>query len=270
MKRFIFIRQAGCSDADAVAFLTAAGITDVTISNAICTMVKDLKANGLWTKMKAIYPFVGGTASTHKFNLKDPRDLDAAFRLSFLGGWTHSATGALPNGTNAYARTFFIPATHYSSANAGGFGVYSGTNATGAASAMLAGVLDRTLPPLKYYQINIQAKNMIIGDINNIITTTYTNYSGLFAVNRVNANLSKGYRQGGVIGSETVAQGGIANAEILLAARKDTGLPGDGAAFFSLHEQRLSFINDSSLSDAEQLTLSGIVTNFQTAQSRNV
>jgi hypothetical protein len=96
-------------DADATAFITAAAITDATQQSAINTLVVDLKAYGVWTKMKAIYPFVGGTASTHKFNLKDPRDLDAAFRLVFSGGWTHSSTGALPNGTNAYANTYFAP-----------------------------------------------------------------------------------------------------------------------------------------------------------------
>lgn len=96
-------------DPDAVAFLTAAGITDATITLAIDTLVKDLKSYGIWTKMKALYPFVGGTASTHKFNLKDPQDTNAAFRLVFSGGWTHSATGALPNGTNAFADTFIVP-----------------------------------------------------------------------------------------------------------------------------------------------------------------
>ena len=69
-------------------------------------MVTQLKTYGIWTKLKAVYPFVGGTASSHKFNLKDPRDLDAAFRLTFNGGWTHSATGAKPNGTTGYANTF--------------------------------------------------------------------------------------------------------------------------------------------------------------------
>jgi hypothetical protein len=59
--------------------------------------------------MKALYPFVGGTSTTHKYNLKDPRDLDAAFRVSFIGGWTHSSTGALPNGTNGYADPFIFP-----------------------------------------------------------------------------------------------------------------------------------------------------------------
>ena len=94
-------------DADAQAFITAAAITDVTQQNAINTLVVDLKGYNIWTKMKALYPFVGGTASTHKFNLKNPLDTDAAFRLTFSGGWTHSSTGALPNGTNAYADTKF-------------------------------------------------------------------------------------------------------------------------------------------------------------------
>ena len=97
------------TDTDAQAFITAAGITDATQKTAIDTLVKSLKSYNIWTKMKAIYPFVGGTATTHKYNLKDPRDLDAAFRLVFNGGWTHSSTGATPNGTNGYADTKLVP-----------------------------------------------------------------------------------------------------------------------------------------------------------------
>jgi hypothetical protein len=91
------------SDTDAQAFVTAAGITDGTQINAVDTLVTDLKAAGVWTKMKALYPFVGGSANSHKFNLKDPRDLDAAYRLTFVGGWTHSSAGAYSNGTTGYA-----------------------------------------------------------------------------------------------------------------------------------------------------------------------
>ena len=96
---------------DAQAFITAAGITDPTQISAINSLVNGLQADGIWTKMKAIYPFVGGTATTHKYNLKDPRDLDAAFRLVFNGGWTHSSTGATPNGTNGYADTKLVPSS---------------------------------------------------------------------------------------------------------------------------------------------------------------
>ena len=98
-------------DPDAVAFLTAAGITDPTIESAINTLVVDMKTASIWSKMKALYPFVGGTSSTHKWNLKNPLDTDAAFRLQFFGGWTHSATGAKPNGTNAFANSYLIPST---------------------------------------------------------------------------------------------------------------------------------------------------------------
>lgn len=96
-------------DSDAQAFITAAAITDPVQINAINTLVEGMKTDGIWTKMKAIYPFVGGTASAHKWNLKDPRDLDAAFRLVFNGGWTHSSNGATPNGTNGYANTYLAP-----------------------------------------------------------------------------------------------------------------------------------------------------------------
>ena len=69
---FAYIKNKGIVlDADAAAFLAAAGITDATITSAINTLVIDMKDDGLWSKMDAIYPFVGGTATTHKFNLKN-------------------------------------------------------------------------------------------------------------------------------------------------------------------------------------------------------
>jgi hypothetical protein len=130
-------RQVGVpivSDSDAQAFLNAAVITDTTQATAVNTLVTDLKGYGVWTKMKALYPFVGGTATQHKFNLKDPRDLDAAFRLTFNGGWVHSSTGAKPNGTNAYANSFFNPSLH-NIANSSHMSFYSRTTYVDSATA---------------------------------------------------------------------------------------------------------------------------------------
>lgn len=118
-------------DADATAFIAAAGITNLTQAAAINTLVNDLKTYGLWTKMKALYPMVGGTATSHKFNLKDPRDLDAAYRLVFNGGGVHSSTGYQLNGTNAYADTKLIPSNVLSSNGKVSLGFYSRTNRTG-------------------------------------------------------------------------------------------------------------------------------------------
>ncbi len=83
----------GSYDSDAQAFFTAAGITDTTQKNAVNQLVLDLKAASIWTKMHAVYPFVGGTASTHKWNLKNPLDTDGAFRLTFGVGVTHDSQG---------------------------------------------------------------------------------------------------------------------------------------------------------------------------------
>lgn len=115
------------TDSDAAAFIAAAGITNQTQKTAINILVLNLKAASLWTKMSAIYPFVGGTANTHKYNLKDPRDLDAAFRLTFNGGWTHSSTGALPNGVDGWANTYLKPNPVLPSTNAH-MSFYSRTN----------------------------------------------------------------------------------------------------------------------------------------------
>jgi hypothetical protein len=98
-------------DPDAQAFLTAADISDSTIINAINALVIDLKGYSIWTKMKAIYPYVGGNAFKHQWNLKDPRDLNEAFRLRFFGGVIHNSGGIQGNAINAYANTFLVQHT---------------------------------------------------------------------------------------------------------------------------------------------------------------
>ena len=93
--------KASAFDPDAQAFITAAGITNPTQQGAINTLVVALKGYSIWTKFKAIYPIVGGVASSHAVNLKTP----GTYNLSFTTGWTHSSTGMTPNGTSAYADT---------------------------------------------------------------------------------------------------------------------------------------------------------------------
>jgi len=91
------------TDPDAQAFITAASITDPTQQSAINTLVTDLKGYNIWTKFKAIYPIVGGVASSHAVNLKTP----GTYNLTFASGWTHSSNGMTPSVT--YADTSLIP-----------------------------------------------------------------------------------------------------------------------------------------------------------------
>lgn len=173
-------------DPDATAFLLATGITDVTIQSAINVLVFDLKNYGIWTKMQAIYPMVGGTATTHKFNLKNPADTNAAFRLSFNGGWSHSVNGALPNGTNAYADTFFIPNTNFSSTDIH-LSYYSGTNSIGGITIDM-GVIQS--PPTII--VDLTASYSSLG--------SFTQLSGTAFISAANAD-GRGYYIGSRIGS---------------------------------------------------------------------
>ena len=77
-------------DPDVQSFITAAALTDTTQKSALDDLVLDLKAAGLWTKMKALYPIVGGVAASHAVNLKTP----GTYNLSFTAGWVHGSTGA--------------------------------------------------------------------------------------------------------------------------------------------------------------------------------
>jgi hypothetical protein len=92
-------------DADALSFITAAAITDNTQKTAINSLVTDLKTYNIWTKMKAIYPYVGDTASSHRFNLKTPTTNISDFYGTFNGGVTHSSTGVQFNGSTGYMET---------------------------------------------------------------------------------------------------------------------------------------------------------------------
>ena len=116
-------------DESANLFFAASGLSDTTQKNAVNTLVKDLKRFGLWNKIKAIYPFVGGTPESHKWNLKDPRDTNDAYRLTFSGGWSHSSTGVKCNGSNTSADTFLSLRTVFGSTSTKHtFGIYINEN----------------------------------------------------------------------------------------------------------------------------------------------
>ena len=102
-------------DADAILFFDAVEgggdtLTD-TQKDAVNQLVVDLKAVSLWTPMVSIYPYVGGTATAHKWNLKDPRDLDAAYRITWGSTVNHGVLGVkgTSRDNNSYGDTHYNP-----------------------------------------------------------------------------------------------------------------------------------------------------------------
>ena len=92
-------------DPDTQKFIDSSGIRDTTLINSVNTFVLQLKTTSLWTKFMAIYPLLGGTEQTMKWNLKDPRNVDAAYRLTIHGNPVYSTSGMLFPGNGDYADT---------------------------------------------------------------------------------------------------------------------------------------------------------------------
>lgn len=260
-------------DPDAQAFITAAAITNPTQQAAINTLVVSLKGYNIWSKMKAIYPFVGGTSSTHKWNLKDPRDLDAAFRLVFINGWTHSSNGALPNGTDGYADTkldsYFGPTGSplpYISENDISFGVYSRTNNVVAGADISGGrmngsFIEQTLIT-KFTDNNTYwaVSDYILNGNSNIISDT----RGLINVSRLTSATKKIYRNGSLIStgsfSSTPYQG-VAQTFLLSKRWSNTA--------YSNRQLAFAYISNG-LTDTEAANLYTAVQTFQTSLGRQV
>jgi hypothetical protein len=252
-------------DPDAQAFITAAGITNPTQQTAINTLVVSLKANGLWTKMKALYPFVGGTATSHKFNLKNPLDTDAAFRLSFVGGWTHSANGALPNGTNAYADTFLIPSTHLITNNFN-YSYYSRN--TTIVLTELMGAWNNINQQTQF--VTNDPLGILYGDsyavFNVRVSSSVPNFTGLLSYGRLSSTSLSLFKNGNNLNTITTPVGGtVPNVKIFLSAINVNGTP----VLFTPLQCAFSSIGDG-LTDTEAANFYTAVQTFNTTLGRQI
>lgn len=251
------------SDIDAKQFMYASGISNNQIKDAIYRLCIDLKMAGIFTKCTAIYPFVGGTATTHRFNLRDPRDLNAAFRLQFFGGGTHSANGYQPNGTNAYADTFLVPNT-FQSLNSNGMGLYIGTNLTELQSEPVNMGAFNSVTQASSLVVN----NTVFGGRMNgtSLSVANTDKRGFYSAQKTSATQTDFYKNGVSVVSGN-SGGTLSGFSIYLGTLNVSGSPYSLA--YVRNDFRFAFIS-SGLTAIENLNLYSIVQSFQTTLGRNV
>jgi len=255
-------------DPDAQLFFnaqTTAGVTlTTTQKNAVNQWVVDSKAANIWTKFKAIYPMVGGTATSHKFNLKNPLDTNAAFRLAFVGGGTHSSNGYQPNGVNAYANTFC--GTSNMLLNSAHISYYSRTNTTSNTGTEFTSY-NSAVPSNSELSIK-QGSTVGYARINQsgaISGIAVANSSGLFMSNRTASNVTKFIRNAVSLNTYTNASTGISTLPFFLGAGNNGGTP------FSYSSLQCAFASiGDGLTDAEALAFYNAVNAFQVTLARNV
>lgn len=249
---------AGIYDADAQAYMTAIPALTTKEKGAIDSLVKMFKANSLWTRVNAIYPFLGASADNCKWNLKNPQDLDAAFRLVFTGGVTYAADGITGNGSTGVANTFFNPINVYASGQMS-IGIFSNTDITGTFSDM--GALSGAT---QYVQIYAKFGGVYYGQVNtqNASQTGSTlNSIGWYFANRVSNSdvyIQKDNVQALTTGG-TASYAATVNNNIRIMAQTNTA---GNAALFSPRKYSFAFIGGN-FSQAEATTIYNIITTYK-------
>ena len=248
-------------DADWLAYynrvIAAGGSLTTTEQSATLQLVLDLKANSLWTPMKAIYPMVGASAAACAQNLKS-----SSFTGTFTSGWTFASTGVTGNGTSAYMNTTLNPSSTLSQNNAS-LGYYGGNN--------LGQQQDK--PAISAVQSSVQFNIYpaytglgMYGGVNdtNDVPTANSNTSGFIFASRI-ASTTKQHFIRNVKTNITRTSNGIPNTNVVIAASNNSGSISEYSAF----QYRFVFIGDG-LTDTQAGNFYTAVQAFQTTLSRNV
>ena len=244
-------------DSDAQSFMTSASITDSTQQAAVNYLVTDLKSNNLWTKMKAVYPMVGGTATSHSYNLKNP----SQFQIAFSGGWTHSSNGALPNGTNGYGDTGLNASTQLTTPSH--LSYYTKTNGNTGIDQIDIGITNFWL---SLWYAGSGFNNLLARNQSSTVLLnggTVTNSQG-FGITTKISNTSKIFFNNIQKDSQTDTTNIYTNNNIYIGAFNN-GSP----ALWSNRQCAFATIGDG-LTDTDTSKLYTIIQNYQTILSRNI
>jgi hypothetical protein len=246
-------------DPDAQAFfdrVTAAGGTLTgTEQTATNQLVLDMKAAGIWSAMRAVYPMVGASAAACAQNLKS-----SSFTGTFSSGWTFASTGVTPNGTSAYFNTTVTNntdltdrASHWSAyfrtlGNDGFHGYYS------AAAGAVFGV-----------QPKDNANKIAVG-LNNLAGSGVTSAAGFLIGSVNNATNAKLYLNNSLVLTNSTTQNlsGF-NFDFYLGALNSTGVP----IIYGTQQTALLSLGDN-LTDTQVSNFYTAVQAFQTTLSRQV
>jgi len=260
-------------DADAQAFLTATGIpndgtilfigtifeiTGLNLSIALNNFVLTLKSLGLWNKIYFLHPMIGGSSSSCSYNLINT----ATYQLVFNGGWSFSGGGALPNGTDAYAETGFVPQGIVSQ-NSSAYSYYSRTNNTITENNAIMGSVGSS--PLCGAIMSSIGATQVYWCLNDF-TFPLINVSGslgLLTMSRTGSTTSGFFRKTTKT-SVSVASVGVPNRSLVLGANKSSVIQQ-----YSSYECALASAQEG-FSDSEVSDYNTAVETFQTALSRNV
>ena len=259
-------------DANATTYMNAVvangGTLNSTLSAATQNLFYSLKQANIYNKMYAMYPILGGVAGSHKLNALNPVDTNAAYRISFSGSVSHSASGMTGNGTTGWGDTKFnvgigSPISVQSNFS---FGVY--INATGTTQGIIMGA--DAAQNLYNIQLQSSTNRFYYGVRINAITApfvTLTGNTGFYAVSKTGTTTNIYHQNGVSITGATSEETNFNNERMAIMAKKNSA--SETASNFSNDRVAFAYMS-SGLTITELTSLNGIIQTFQTSCGRNV
>lgn len=188
----------------------------------------------------AVYPFIGGTAFSHKFNFLNP----SQYQITWNGGWVHDSNGILGNGVDTYGDTGFNP-TGILSINSSSQGVYVNLdNSTGTQIEMGVGSFNSGGASINFWQIYTRTGGLYFGGDNQGNNTTFnatlsnlSNGLGMSTVSRISSNNTTSYRNTRPVVTGTAAPLGYSNGNVWIGAANQT----DGIIYRAFSRKRIAF-----------------------------
>src|SRR6056300_214276 len=257
------------SDSDAQAFIdrvyTAGGTLSTIEADAVNDLVIDMKADGIWTKMKAIYPMVGASSAACAQNLKS-----SSFTGTFNGGVTYSSLGVTGNGTSGYMDTQLIPDNELT-LNDTHLCAYIRDNSQGNFYDLGTNDNATIFRPLFKFNVRTNSNNweslQYSFDSSQILNTPNTDSRGFYLASRISSTSFKNYKNNSLVGTRTNAnnQSRISKWSVNLMASNNNGTTGE----FSPRQYAYFSIGDG-LTDTEASNYYTAVQTFNTTLNREV
>jgi len=247
------------------AIIAQGGTVSPTEEEAANTAIIALKDADLWDDAYAFYFMLGGNAPSHALNAKAPTGLSADFSLTFFGGWVHSSTGALPNGVNTYADTYFIPSVN-ATPNSIAIGYYSGTNTAGSYIEMgVTGVGGNSGLGQLYIAPNLAGARFLAVNTTGNAGGAAITPTGMFVTSRNDGVTIRLHRNAALVASNAGLPVSASDKKVYVGGRNVNAI-----SFTPTNREcRAAFISKG-LSEAQANTISQIFMDFETAVGRNV
>lgn len=247
------------------AVIAGGGTLDATMSGATYQLFNDLFVAGLWNKLYAFYPLLGGNSSGGQaVNGKTP----GTRNMTWNGGLTFSTNGVVSNGTNGWGNTNCNPL------NFGGIAdfhmsFYSRTNQQEGTAQFDMGVYQDSGSNQRTQLNSRSTVDDTRGVVNATTQATFsnTNSQGLFTVVRRSGPDTEFYKNDTTLGNSNVATVGIPNGIIGLCVRY---LSVSDTISTPTTRQYAFATMGNALTDGEVTSLYNAIQTFQTTLGRQV